>query len=110
MSLPVPDMRFIPGAVQSVRKRLKTKSAPKAENLSMMVEEKENGLTIEQALNQNVMGMAGSLLKGCRQEVASFLGCSVGTWITSAGFTTRSQMTVRAHLLSGHWEPRPYLL
>ena len=41
------------------------------ENLSMMAEEKENSLTIEQALNQNVMGMAGSLLKGCRQEVAS---------------------------------------
>ena len=97
--------------MQSVGNRLKTKSAPKAENLSsMMVEEKENGLTIEQALNQKVMGMAGSLLKGCRQEVASFLGSSVGTWITSAGFTTRSQMTVRVHLLPGHWEPRPYLL
>ena len=71
-----------------------------------MAEEKENSLTIEQALNQNVMGMAGSLLKGCRQEVASFLG---GSWITFPGFTTRSQMTVRGHLLPGHWEPGPYL-
>lgn len=88
---------------------LKTKSAPNPENLPTMSEEKESSLTVEQALNQNVMGMAGSLLKGGRQEVASFLGGSVGTWITSAGFTRRSQMTIQAHLLPGHWEPGPYL-
>ena len=89
MSLPVPRDSFsVLCKVWGIE--LKTKSAPNPENLPTMAEEKESSLTIEQALNQNVMGMASSLLKGCRQEVASFLGGSLGTWITSAGFRRRS--------------------
>ena len=53
---------------------LKTKSAPNPENLSTMVAEKESRFTIDQALNKNVMSIAGNLLMRLQTGSVSLSG------------------------------------